>query len=176
MKMQVDVNGVELKIGDTVRVVDETGSYASFRGTKGQLGTVVKNNPDLNTTKVKLQSGVEGSMYGYRFEKVETKVSRIGKQYQYGKPTITGTTYTVVYENEYGVLVTWPTSNNDHAWISNTELKNYIEIIPEEWVVLYRSGNKVMISDSRFDSEAKALTYGRDVFSSTFIQAVKLQK
>lgn len=170
---RTDVNGVELKIGDTVEVVDETGSYRVFRNTKGQLGTVVafpRQESDL--VSVRLQSGTEGIMYSFRFKKVENKVSRIGKKYKFRKTT-TVHTYTVVYENEYGVLVTW--AGDNHAWITNHQLKDYVEVLPEEWVILYKNENRVWVSESKFSTEQDAISYGK-TFGGTMIQVVRLQK
>ena len=169
--MAKDVDGKEVKIGDTVEVVDGSGDYY-FKDKVGEQFVIIKIINKLVYVDNK------NAQFSHRFKRIDKMTYKVGTKLKYKYDDKTD--YFVEYVNADGALLYYVNSGfiKYYFFLDNKGLTEYSEIKPEQWVYMYKdSYGKVYVS-SFFTSREDAEKAGRSNYetSGRFISVVRTDK
>lgn len=175
--MAKDVDGKELKVGDTVEVIDGNGA-SFFVGKKGKQFTIVEiKDRGGGYHLVYVEDIITGDKHGqlsHRFKRIDKMTYKVGTKLKYKY-----TDYFVEYANAEGVLLYYnsPSIKSKYYYFVYTdELKDYSEIKPEQWVYLWKNSYGEVQASSVFTSKADADKFGRESYGAKFISVVRTDK
>lgn len=179
--MAKDVYGKELKVGDTVEVIDGSGDrYFNSKVGAHYFIVEIKDRGSDNTL-VYVEDILTGHKYGQfskRFKRIDKMTYKVGTKLKYKYDDKTD--YFVEYVNADGALLYYVNSGfiKYYFFLDNKGLTEYSEIKPEQWVYMYKdSYGKVYVS-SFFTSREDAEKAGRSNYetSGRFISVVRTDK
>lgn len=175
--MAKDVDGKELKVGDTVEVIDGNGA-SFFVGKKGKQFTIVEiKDRGGGYHLVYVEDIITGDKHGqlsHRFKRIDKMTYKVGTKLKYKYDNKTN--YFVEYTNADVALLYYNDADKKHYFfLDNNGLDDYSEVKPEQWVYMYKdSYGKVYVS-SFFTSKEEAEKSGRTNYdgSGRFISVVR---